>query len=184
MHFAPCSRLEVELFHSAEPIQVIGINSAGDVVARAATGTQQGQPEVVVLRAHEIVSAELSGRRGEGFLVGACSFSEAFHGDDDDKERKLRRYTYTGFIDLELRERSDQWGIVLFVQTVDPNPVGTDPAVAAGTSAGITASANMGECRRLRGRDVARSRLQRHLTWKIGKSMRASRPFGFAPHPS
>jgi hypothetical protein len=144
MHFAPCSRLEVELFHSAEPIQVIGINSAGDVVARAATGTQQGQPEVVVLRAHEIVSAELSGRRGEGFLVGACSFSEAFHGDDDDKERKLRRYTYTGFIDLELRERSDQWGIVLLVQTVDPNPVGTDPALAARDLGGITASANMG----------------------------------------
>ena len=42
----------------------------------------------------------------------------------EDKERKFRRYTYTGFLDFELRERSDQWGIMLFVQTIDPNPVG------------------------------------------------------------
>lgn len=141
----PCSLLEIELFHANQPVEVRAFNSAGDVVDHAATGAQQNQPVQVPLRAPEIVSAEISGGGGEGFLVGACAHPVLHRDDEYDKEHGIRRFTYTGALDLDPAERADDWGIVLSVQTVDNSPVGADPLDAARNLGGITASANMAD---------------------------------------
>jgi hypothetical protein len=141
----PCSRLEIELFHTFRPVEVTAFNSAGDAVAQAATGTQQNQPMQVPLHAHEIVAAEITDGGGEGFLVGACAHPGAHHDDQHDKEHGIRRFTYTSVLDLELGERPDEWGVLLSVQTVNASPMGADPVDAASNLGGITASANMSD---------------------------------------
>jgi hypothetical protein len=141
----PCSLLEVELFHSARPVEVTVFNAAGDPVDRGATGVQQNQPEQIPLRAHEIVSAEITGGAGEGFLVGACAHPGLHRDDEYDKRHGIRRFAYTGVLDLDVGERADEWGLLLSVQTVDTSTVGTDPVDAAGNLGGITASANIAD---------------------------------------
>jgi hypothetical protein len=141
----PCSLLEIELFHANQPVEVRAFNSAGDAVDHAATGTQQNQPVHVPLRAPEIVSAEITGVGGEGYLVGACAHPRLHRDDEYDKEHGIRRFTYTGVLDLDPAERADEWGILLAVQTVDSSSVGADPLDAARNLGGITASANMAE---------------------------------------
>jgi hypothetical protein len=153
MVFPPCARVELEMLQGPAPVRLTARNSAGDVVAQAATGTQQGQRQVVQLRAYEITSVTFTLDDGQAFLIGACTYRESgCDGDDVKQEYKTHKepprhrcHTYTGFLDLELREDPEQWAIVLFVQTVDPNPTGTDPAKAATELGGIVASANMVE---------------------------------------
>jgi hypothetical protein len=97
------------------------------------------------LQAHEIVSAEITGGAGEGFLVGVCAHPGPHRDDEYDKEDGIRRFTYVGVFDLDVGERADEWGVLLSVQTVNTSAVGAAPIDAAGKLGGITASANIAD---------------------------------------
>lgn len=138
----PCSQLEIEAFEGAGRMDVTAFNSAG--VAVDHTTIEAGEELTrVMLTAHEIVYAEISGASGESFLVGACAYLDPPEEDfEHDKEREIVRLGYTGMFDLPPDLPASEWGIMLSVQTVDRSSA-DDPIVAAGNLGGITASANM-----------------------------------------
>jgi hypothetical protein len=141
--FPPSREVKIEVFHTHSPIQAEAFDMKGGSVAIAQSSEQEGVLQTLVLTGNGIVSVELSDGGGEGYLVGMCATHKF---KEDRKDRKERSFSYTGYIDLDLYESPDKWGIALFVQTVNNLPPGTDPVQAAQTIGGIAVSDNIEEC--------------------------------------
>ena len=136
--FPPCSHVDVEVYHTFRPVTAKAYDVTGAVVATATTTRRQRVTQTLALDRHDIVQVVVSGGGGEGYIVG-------IYIDQEQDDQDGNRFVYVGNLDLDLREPADKWGIALFVQTVNDVPVGTDPAVAARTIGGITASNNVAD---------------------------------------
>jgi hypothetical protein len=137
----PSTVVRVEVFHTNRPVRAEAYNAAGLRVSARSTTTQQNQLQVLELQGDEIIEVVITGGGGEGYLVGVC----VVQGPVRPGREKVRRFTYTGHLDLDLREITDQWAVSLSVQTVDNTPVGGDPIAAAQQLGGITASASVAQ---------------------------------------
>jgi len=93
------------------------------------------------LTGSKIVKVVLKGGDGQGNLIRIKRQPISVLKDKENKS--IHSLVYTSFLDLDLREIKDKWGIVLFVQNVNNVPIGTDPIVAARTIGGITVSSNI-----------------------------------------
>ncbi|MCZ7663198.1 MAG: hypothetical protein M5U22_09865 [Thermoleophilia bacterium] len=138
----PASKVTLEVFHMARPVEVRAYDASGLLLDSAAGTAEQGKLQVLSLSGPNIQRVDVGGGGGEGFLVGMCAWVAA---PAPRKKRDEYRFVYTGHLDLAKTEPPDRWGVVLFVQTVDNLPPGTDPVVAARTMGGVTASANVAD---------------------------------------
>lgn len=134
----PAQSVEVEVSHTAQPVTVQALDPLGRVVDTATGGQQQRHAETLKLESELISAVRVTGGGGEGSLHGLCIGREL----PDISHDRFRRFTYTGHLDLDLREARDRWGVMLSVHTVDNSPPGTDPIVAAQNLGGIPVAAN------------------------------------------
>jgi hypothetical protein len=133
------NRALVDVSHTFLPVEIRALNDLGQVVDTAKGGTTQNQVDRLKLQGPGITRLIVTGGGGEGLLHGLCVERDREHNPN---ERLLH---YRGTQDLDLRQASGRWAVVLTVQTVDNSPAGTDPIVAAQTIGGLTASANVAE---------------------------------------
>jgi hypothetical protein len=140
--FAPASRAEVNVSHTATPITALAIDPIGRIVDQATTGSEQKHLFHLKLEAPHIAAVRLTGGSGEGQLHGICIDRSQNKPPRPPEGRQLTHH-YQGLIDLDVRERPDRWAVILAVQTANNVPPGTDPATAAQTIGGLPVSANV-----------------------------------------
>ncbi|MFQ8432659.1 hypothetical protein [Amaricoccus sp. W119] len=134
----PTRRVRVDVSHTFLPVTVLARDPIGRVVTQATSGATQGHRETLELEGTVISRLTIVGGGGEGWLHGLCvdrpKFSDMF---PDDVPDQIRIFSFTGQLDLGLREDPGRWGIIVSVQTVDNSPPRTDPVTAAQNIAGI-----------------------------------------------
>ncbi|KAF5427247.1 MAG: hypothetical protein C5S41_01705 [Candidatus Methanomarinus sp.] len=140
--FPASSEVRIEIFHTNRPVKAEAFDVFGNLICSTVSTEEQNIAQTLVLTGTDIIRVVLSGGGGEGNLVGIC----ITHKDGKKPQNKNeKRFIYTGKIDLDMHEAKDKWGVSLFVQTVNNVPTGTEPAIAARTIGGITASDNIAD---------------------------------------
>ncbi len=140
--FPSSSEVRIEIFHTNRPVKAEAFDVFDNLISSTVSTEEQNISQTLVLTGTDIIRVVLSGGGGEGNLVGIC----ITHKDGKkSRDKNEKRFIYTGKIDLDMHEAKDKWGVSLFVQTVNNVPTGTEPAVAARTIGGITASDNIAD---------------------------------------
>jgi len=135
----PCTKVIVKVLHTNQPIMVEAFNAA-DLKTGQATGTDdQGVVQELTIDTFEITTLKITGGGGEGYLLGITAeqtYTSDYH-------QKFQHLYYRGTLDLGVEMDPDEWGIVLYVQTVDNSGKDSDPIDAAKNIGGIVTSANI-----------------------------------------
>lgn len=136
----PCTSVIVKSLHTYyKPIKVEAFNAAGQKTGEATGTEEQGVVQELKINTFEITTLKISGGGNEGNLLGI--FAEQTY--TSDYQRKFQHLYYQGTLDLGLEVDLDEWGIVLYVQTVDISGKDADPINAAKNIGGIVTSANI-----------------------------------------
>jgi len=138
------AEVRVEAYHRDKPIRADAYDLFDHLIATATSGTQQDVLHTIKLRGPKIVRIDLTTEDGEGYIVGICVKRDLDMQIDEHNKLEgaigLPIFNYTGYFDLGLQEKTDKWGILLSVQSVNNAPPGTDPIIAAQNIGGITMS--------------------------------------------
>jgi len=121
------------------PIKVEAFHAAGQKTGEATGTDEQGVVQELKINTFEITTLKVSGGGNEGFLLGILA-EQAYESDYD---RKFQHLYYRARLDLGLEVDLGEWGIVLYVQTVDNSGKDSDPVEAAKNIGGIVTSANI-----------------------------------------
>lgn len=135
----PCTMATIKAIHRNRAISAEAFNAAGAKTGAVSGTDQQDIEQDLTIDAHEITTLKITGGGGEGFLLGATA-KQTYTFDIDGKAQSLY---YRGILDLGLEVDLDEWGVVLYVQTVDNSSKDADPIKAAKNIGGIVESANL-----------------------------------------
>ena len=135
----PCTKVSVKVLHANKPIKIEAFNAAGLKTGQAASTEDEGVVQELIIDTFEITTLKITGGGGEGYLLGITA-EQAYTSDYD---KKFQGLYYRGTLDLGLEVNLDEWGIVLYVQTVDNSDKDADPIDAAKNIGGIVTSANI-----------------------------------------
>ena len=143
IEFPNADGVTIDVLHWHSAVTATAHDEAGTVLDSAQAGDRQGAIQRLTLTGPRIATVELTGGGDAGEVIRVCVLN--FGKDDDDVyvPPKARRFFYTGSFDLGLHEDPGRWGVSAWVQTVNNVPPGTDPAAAAQTIGGLTASHDM-----------------------------------------
>jgi hypothetical protein len=135
----PCTKVIVKVLHTNKPIKIEAFNAAGLQTGQATGTDDEGVVQELTIDTFEITTLKITGGGGEGYLLGITAEQTYTSGYD----KKFQHLYYRGTLDLGLEVDLDEWGIVLYVQTVDNSGRDSKPIVAAQNIGGIVTSANI-----------------------------------------
>lgn len=135
----PCTRATTKVLHYNRPITVEAFNAAGMKTGHVNGTDVQRVVQDLTIDTYEITTLKIMGGGGEGYLLGMTA-EQTYTSEFD---QKFGHTVYRGTLDLGVDVDPDQWGIVLYVQTVDNSGKNEDPVTAASSIGGIVLSANL-----------------------------------------
>ncbi len=135
----PCTKVIVKVLHTNKSIMVEAFNAAGIKTGQATSTEDKAVVQDLKIDTFEITTLKITGGGGEGYLLG-ISAEQTY---TSDYRRKFQHLYYRGMLDLGIEMDPDEWGIVLYVQTVDNSGKDADPIDAAKNIGGIVTSANI-----------------------------------------
>ena len=135
----PSPEVTLKVYHHARPVIARAYSPVG-LVDQTESSMEQGHLQELRLAAPGIERVVIAGGAGEGHLVGMCARGRQVPG-----AYQGRTFQYQGHLDLSLQEAKARWGVMLFAQTVNNAPPGSDPIAAAQNIGGMTATANVAD---------------------------------------